>query len=387
MFLKSSSVSLVDDSGKSYDATIPRWCGDDGAPVILSLLSGIRKEDIDTEERSLWRYRKSFALDYPRPISLGEGLTPLLKRNFLEHDFHFKLEWFNPTGSFKDRGTSLVASTLALQGVEKALTDSSGNGGSSLSAYCAAAGVPLKVIVPASTSQSKVTQAGAYGAEVELIPGGRDAAQDAALEQSKHTFYAGHNWHPFFLDGIKTIGYELWEGLGFEAPDNIVFVAGAGSLALGCDAAFSELLKAGEIKSRPKLLVAQSESCCPIFDTFHAKQHDNGKKADPHFKSLAEGAAIPVPVRLNRVIDAIRRSKGTVVTVTESEIEKATRDLAALGFYCEPTSAVAAAALAELIQAGWIERGSRTVVILTGSGLKTGVVMDQIFAKKESSWA
>jgi len=384
MVQKSIPVSLVDDSGKSYDATIPRWCGDDGAPVILSPLPGIRKEDIDTEQRSIWRYRKSFALDYPRSVSLGEGLTPLLKRNFLGHDFHFKLEWFNPTGSFKDRGTSLVASTLAFQGIEKALTDSSGNGGSSLSAYCAAACVPLKVIVPASTSQSKVTQASAYGAEVELIPGGRDAAQDAALEQSKHTFYAGHNWHPFFLDGIKTIGYELWEGLGFEAPDNIVFVAGAGSLALGCDAAFSELLNAGQIESRPKLLVAQSESCCPIFDAFHAKQHGNNKKAAPHFKSLAEGAAIPAPVRLNRVVGAVRRSMGTVVTVTESQIEKATRDLAALGFYCEPTSAVAAAALAELIQKGWIDRGSRTVVILTGSGLKAGAVMDQIFAKKES---
>ena len=387
MVQRSSPVSLVDDSGKSYDLAIPRWCGDGGGPVILSSLPGIRKEDIDTGQRSLWRYRKSFALDYLRPVSLGEGLTPLLKRNFLGHDFHFKLEWFNPTGSFKDRGTSLVASTLALQGIEKALTDSSGNGGSSLSAYCTAAGVPLKVIVPSSTSQSKVTQAAAYGAELELIPGGRDAAQDAALEQSKHTFYAGHNWHPFFLDGIKTIGYELWEDLSFEAPDNVVFVAGAGSLALGCDAAFSELLNAGQIKSRPRLLVAQSESCCPIFDTFHAKRQNKGKRVVPHAKGLAEGAAIPAPVRLNKVVDAVRRSKGTVVTVTESQIEKATRDLAALGFYCEPTSAVAAAALGELIEAGWIELGSRTVVILTGSGLKTGAVMDQIFAKKETSQA
>jgi threonine synthase len=384
MIQTSSSVELVDDNGKSYDVTAPRWCGDDGAPVILSPLPGLRKEDIDTEQRSLWRYRKSFAFNYPNPASLGEGLTPLLKRNFLGQDFHFKLEWFNPTGSFKDRGTSLVASTLALQGVEKALTDSSGNGGSSLSAYCAVAGVPLKVIVPSSTSPSKITQARAYGADVELIPGGRHAAQDAALEQAKHTFYAGHNWHPFFLDGIKTIGYELWEGFGFKAPDNIVFVAGAGSLALGCDAAFSELLNAGQIRSRPKLLVAQSESCCPIFDAFHGKQDDHGRNADPQFKSLAEGAAIPAPVRLNRVVDAIRRSKGTVVTVTESQIETATRDLAALGFYCEPTSAVAAAALAELMQAGWIERNSNTAVILTGSGLKTGAAMDQIFAKNRA---
>lgn len=367
---------LADDCGRRYGVDQPRWCGEDGAPVMLAPLPGLRRGDIDTDERSQWRYRRSFALPYAKPVSLGEGWTPLLQRDFLGRSIHFKLEWFNPTGSFKDRGTSLVASTLALQGVTRALTDSSGNGGSSLSAYCAAAGIALKVLVPASTSPSKVTQARAYGAEVELVPGPREAAQAAALGQSRHIFYAGHNWHPFFLDGIKTIGYELWEQLGYAAPDNIVVVAGAGSIPLGCDAAFSELMNAGQITVRPRLLLAQPANCCPIFNAFHGTA---SSPAATDTRTLAEGAAIPQPVRLNQVVEAVRRSRGTVVTVSEAEIAEATRTLAGIGLYCEPTSAVAAAGLTRLSGEGWIEPGASTVVILTGSGLKVGPSMDLIF--------
>jgi threonine synthase len=376
MTLQHERTHLVDDNGKRYDARAPRWCGDGGSPVMLSSLPGIGRDDIDTDERNIWRYRRSFALDYRRPISLGEGRTPLLPATYEGLDLHFKLEWLNPTGSFKDRGTSLVASTLAMQGIGEALTDSSGNGGSSLSAYCARAGIRLRVLVPASTSASKVLQARAYGAEVELIQGGRDFAQTAALEQAAETFYAGHNWHPFFLDGIKTIGYELWEDLGYGAPDNIVFVAGAGSIALGCDAAFAELLNAGQIKSRPRLLLAQSESCRPIYDAFHSITPGQRRLTSD---GLAEGAAIPVPVRLGHVVDAVRRSQGTVVSVTEAEIKDATRRLAAMGFYCEPTSAVSAAAIRQLRDTGAIHRDQSTVVVLTGTGLKAAASMDKIF--------
>lgn len=369
---------LADDNGKRYDALAPRWCGDDGSPLMLSRLPGIRREDIIAGELGLWRYRRSFAFDYPRPISLGEGRTPLVAGSYEGLDLHFKLEWFNPTGSFKDRGTSLVASTLASQGITSALTDSSGNGGSSLSAYCARAGIALKVLVPATTSPSKITQARAYGAEVELIHGGRHLVQAAALEQAATIFYAGHNWHPFFLDGIKTIGYELWEDLGHRAPDNIVFVAGAGSIALGCDVAFSELLHSGEIQSRPRLHLVQAESCRPIYDAFHSTTKG---QSTPVSESLAEGAAIPAPVRLAHVVEAIRRSRGTVISVSEAEIRDATRRLAAMGFYCEPTSAVSAAAIRQLLDAHAIERNQSTVVVLTGTGLKTAASMDKIFGR------
>jgi threonine synthase len=345
---------------------------------MLSPLSGMGKEEIDLREPSQWRYRRALALDYRHPISLGEGCTPLLLRRYEGIDIHFKLEWLNPTGSFKDRGTSLIASTLSAQGITRALTDSSGNGGSSLSAYCAAAGIAIKVLVPATTSPSKITQARAYGAEVELIVGGRDAVQAAALEQAQDRYYIGHNWHPYFLDGIKMLGYELWENLNFSAPDNIVVVSGAGSIALGCDAAFGELLRAGQIRSRPRLILAQPEACRPLYDAFHSLERDPARRHAP-VETLAEGAAIPVPVRLGCVVDAVRRSNGTVISVTEAEIITAVRQLAAMGFYCEPTSAVSAAAVRQLVESGKIEQGQLTIVILTGAGLKAEASMGKIF--------
>ena len=159
-----------------------------------------------------------------------------------------KPEWFNPTGSFKDRGTSVMMSVLAEQGIDQILEDSSGNGGASVAAYAAAAGIRAKILAPESTSPAKLLQARAHGAEVQLVPGSRTDTSTEAIRQSQHLFYASHNWHPFFLQGIKLLAYELWEQLGFRAPDNVVIPAGAGSLVLGCDLGFTELLAAGQIQ-------------------------------------------------------------------------------------------------------------------------------------------
>lgn len=146
---------------------------------------------------------------------------------------HFKLEWFNPTSSFKDRGVSVMMSHLAAHGADRVLEDSSGNGGSAVAAYAAAAGIRAKIIVPAATSPAKILQARAYGAEIELVGGTRDEVSDEAIRQSEQIPYASHNWHPMFIQGTKTIAYEMWESLGFTAPDNVVLVAGAAATSSG----------------------------------------------------------------------------------------------------------------------------------------------------------
>jgi threonine synthase len=376
--LYKSGVTYAEDrSGQRYDLDQLRWRGEDGSPLMISPLPGITPGEIDTSERSLWRYRAAFPIDMA-PVSLGEGCTPMLPRRWNDHEVLFKLEWFNPSGSFKDRGVSVMVSSLARLGVEALLEDSSGNGGSSVSAYCAAAGMRAKILAPASTSQAKILQSRAYGAEVELVPGTRQATSDEAEHQSEHLFYASHNWHPFFLQGVKTVAYEMWEDLGFRAPDNVVLVAGAGSQVLGCDLAFSELLQSGQIERRPKLLVAQPENCAPIHQAFHAGNEELG---DAEWSpTIAEGTAIASPVRLPEVLRAIRRSEGDVVAIPEGEIYAATRKLAAMGLYAEPTSASAAAAIERFAAKGLISPGQTTVVVLTGSGLKSADKMADVFA-------
>lgn len=126
-------------------------------------------------------------------------------------------------------------------GIGRVLEDSSGNAGASIAAYCAAADIECDVYVPASTSVGKLFQIEMYGAQLVRIAGSREDVAQAALEAAKRTFYASHNWHPLFLEGTKTLAFELWEQLGWQAPDNVIVPLGMGSALLGLYKGFREL--------------------------------------------------------------------------------------------------------------------------------------------------
>jgi len=355
-------------SGETYPISQPRWRSDSGGPLMITALPGIGRDMIDVGKRSLWRYAAALPVAVSDPVTMGEGLTPLILRRWRGARALFKLEWFSPSGSFKDRGASVMISILRAQGVTRVLEDSSGNGGAAIAAYAAAGGLKAKILVPASTPQGKTAQMRAYGAEVELIPGTRQDVSDAAVRQAATIFYAGHNWQPFFLQGTKTLAYELWEDLGFNAADNIIIPTGAGSNILGCDIGFSELLRSGEIASRPRLFAAQPENCAPLNAGFMAGS-DEPVPVEVR-PTIAEGASIAKPPRAREVLAAIRRSGGATVAVSEAEIEQALFELARIGLYAEPTSALAAAAFTRLIERGVIRPSGTNVLVLTGSGLK-----------------
>jgi threonine synthase len=356
-------------SGETYPISEPRWRSDKGAPLMITALPGIERDMIDTGKRSLWRYAAALPVDVPDPITMGEGCTPLIARKWRGASALFKLEWFSPTGSFKDRGASVMLSILRGQGVTRVLEDSSGNGGAAIAAYAAAGGIAAKILVPASTPQGKTVQMRAYGAEIELILGTREEVSDAAIRQAATTFYAGHNWQPLFLQGTKTLAYELWEDLKFNAPDNVIVPTGAGSNILGCDIGFNELLRRGEIGNLPRLFAAQPENCAPLHASFVAGSEDlTPVEVRP---TIAEGASIAKPVRSREVLSALRRSGGATVAVSEAGIEAALFELSRIGLYAEPTSALAAAAFTKLMEQGVIQPTETTVVVLTGSGLKT----------------
>lgn len=352
-------------TGRTYPLDRPRWCGDGQAPLLLTSLPGIGRGAIRAEERSLWRYAAALPFVPEDPISMGEGCTPLVPRVIGGASALLKCEWFMPTGSFKDRGASVMLSLLRAQGVTDVLEDSSGNGGAAVSAYAAAGGMQATIFVPASTSPAKTVQSRASGATIRLIPGSRQDCADAALAESERIFYASHNWHPFFLHGTKTLAYELWEDLGFAAPDNVIVPCGAGSNVLGCGIGFAELLRAGEIARLPRIFAAQPANCAPI-----ARAFLNEAPADPQ-PTIAEGTAIAQPIRLPEVNRVLADSAGGAVMLTEAEIAAATLDLARSGIYVEPTSAQAAAAFARLLEAGTIRADETTVVVLTGTGLKS----------------
>ena len=286
-----SAASYIDPrNGKLYPLHEPRWCSDERTPLLVTPGAGISRADIDSRTRSLWRYRAALPVEIKDPISLGTGCTPLVQQGWGDLRPFFKLEWFNPTGSFKDRGSAVMLSFLRQIGVDAILEDSSGNGGSSMAGLGAAGGMRVKILAPASTSPAKIAQVRAYGAEVQLVEGPREELEAEAIRQSSQTFYASHNWQPFFLEGTKSLAYEIWEDLGFRAPDNVIVPVGAGSSLLGCAFGFRELLKAGQIAKLPRLFAAQPLNCSPIDASFKAGV--DTPVAREVNKTIAEGTAI-----------------------------------------------------------------------------------------------
>ena len=363
-------------TGATYSLAQPRWRGDSGGHVNLGPAPGLKRGDIDGSFRSLWRYRKALLVDAASAVTLGEGTTPLVGAEWDGVDLEFKLDFMMPTGSFKDRGTTVMVSYLKSRGITEVLEDSSGNAGASLSAYCARAGMRCRVLVPETASYAKIAQIAACGADVVTIKGPRQEVAEAALAMSREIFYASHNLQPFFAEGTKTLAYELWEQLGFRAPDSVVMPVGYGSNVLGCDRGFSELLRNGEIERMPRLYGVQAANCAPFYAAFRAGvEHVTPVPVSP---TVAEGIASSKPTRVREVLAPVRASGGEIVAVAEDEIVRALGALAKKGFYVEPTSAAAAAGLSQLIARRAIRKGETTVLVLTGSGLKASETIGEL---------
>ncbi len=370
--------------GATAPTTTPLWrCPSCNGPLLLSRGAGLTRAQIRGDDASLWRYASAIRAGQPdggARVTLGEGLTPLVPGEVDGCPVRFKLECLMPTGSFKDRGTTVMLSYLKARGVPALLEDSSGNAGASIAHYAAAAGIDCTIFVPAAAPRAKIVQIAASGAKVEAVPGTRQDVADRALAASATAFYASHNWQAYFIEGTKTLAFELWEQLGFRAPDNIVVPIGYGSNILGCERGFAELIAAGARLDMPRLFAVQAENCAPFLATWRAGGRA-GAATLPAFDikpTVADGIASQRPVRLNAVLDAVRESGGAVVGAPEAEIAGAVRALGRRGLFVEPTSATALVALQRLIADGTITADQTTIVVLTGHGLKAAPVIGDL---------
>ncbi len=363
-------------TGATYPIERARWCGVGGSSLNLADGPGLTRGEIDTARRSLWRYAKALLVTVEDAVTLGEGWTPLVCGVLGGMPITMKLEFLMPTGSFKDRGMTVMISYLKSRGITHVLEDSSGNAGASLAAYAAAAGMRCRILVPESASYPKIAQIAASGADVLTIKGSRQDVADAALRYASEIFYASHNWQPMFIEGTKTLAYELWEQLGFRAPDNVVVPLGYGSNICGCERGFGELLRNGEIARMPRLFGVQAANCAPLYAAFTA----GAEQLVPTEISatVAEGIASSRPTRVREVLRGVTHSAGSIVAVSEAEIVDALGALARQGLYVEPTSAAAAAGLRQLQQQGVITADQTTVLVLTGSGLKASEKIGQL---------
>lgn len=326
-------------------------------------------DEISGRGSTIWRYREAIPVDDDSSIiSLGEGMTPLLPFESAGCAHYLKLDFIAPTGSYKDRGASVLLSKLVEIGVRGVVEDSSGNAGAAVAAYCARARIGCTIYCPASTSKGKLAQIGAYGARLKLIEGNRAATTEAVLEAAETTYYASHNWNPFFLEGTKTVAFEIAEQLGWRAPDHVICPIGFGSVYLGTYIGFRELCAQGIVDRMPRLLGVQSAACSPVYTAYS----ENGriKRTPQTYETLAEGIAAEYPIRGEMILEARRETNGAFTVVSEEDIKSGIRVLAARGIYVEPTSAVVVKAFDSFVEEGVIDRGDTVVSILTGSGLK-----------------
>lgn len=363
--------------GSKYSLDEIVWNCSCGNYLSLITEGALKKDDIINERYSLWRYEKALPVKLESStVTLYEGFTPLAKVNWKGIQTYFKLDYLMPSGSFKDRGTTVMINFLKKLGIKKIVEDSSGNAGASIAAYSAASNIECEIFVPESTSAGKLVQIRLYGAKVNLVPGNRDKVAIAAIAKSnikEDVFYASHNWHPMFIEGTKTLAFEIWEQLGWDIPDNIVAPLGGGSSILGLYKGFEELLQAGEISHIPKLFGIQAQNCSPLYSMFQGNTKEF--KASP---TIAEGIALEKPIKANAIIEKIKASGGEVEIVTETEIADALTQAALIGYYIEPTTAAALAGVNRLLSFGKISNEEATVTILTGCGLKASDKISRI---------
>lgn len=330
------------------------------------------REMIESRAPGMWRYREAIPIPFDvEPVSFGEGFTPLLPIDFDGRRVLVKQEQLFPSGSYKDRGASVLVTHIKRLGISHVVEDSSGNAGAAVAAYCAAAGISCDIYVPGSTSEGKLVQVLASGAGLHKIPGNREDTAKAVLEAAQHHYYASHVWSSFFFHGTKTFAFEVCEQLGWTAPDAVILPVGNGTLMLGAAIGFRELQSAGIIQTLPRLIGVQAANCAPLAAAIQENQENGGMRKVDIMPTAAEGIAIGEPLRGLSIIEAIRDTGGEIITVTETEILNSLRIMCRRGFYIEPTSAAAVAGVFKLAKDKTLDNNT-VVSVFTGHGLKAG---------------
>lgn len=336
---------------------------------------------------TLWRYRELLPVfNEDMIVSLGEGMTPLLRAQNLSASLGLKYlfikdESLNPTGSFKARGISVAVSRAKELNIKETCMPSAGNAGGALAAYSAKAKMEAHVFIPNDTPQVNISETMAYGADVQLVEG---VISDAAklmkeIAQGKDWFDMSTMKEPYRLEGKKTMGYEIAEQFDWRLPDVILYPTGGGTGLIGMWKAFNEMEEMGWIsKTRPRMISVQAEGCAPIVRAFQL--NDARSEFWNNSQTLASGLRVPKAFADALILSAVYESKGKAVAVSDSSILQEMKAVATLeGMLLCPEGAATIAALRDLVQQGEVLPDDRVVAFNTGSGYKYVEILKKLF--------
>jgi threonine synthase len=358
-------------------------CSQCGKPLLVrydleSAARSLTKGALQDRQPDLWRYREVLPVENDENIvSLGEGFTPLLHATRLGSqigisELYIKDEGQNPTQSFKARGMTAAVSMAKELGVKKLAVPSAGNAAGALAAYAARAGMEAHIFMPKDTPRANVIECEQTGAHVTLMDGliTDCGAEVGRRKEAEGWFDVSTLKEPYRIEGKKTMGYELAEQFGWELPDVIIYPTGGGTGLIGMWKAFDEMEQMGWIGSqRPRMVTVQAAGCAPIVRAFEKGERFAAEFENAH--TTASGLRVPKAIGDFLIIDALRASGGTAVSVTDEELIAATKEIgAAEGVFCAPEGAACLPALKKLMSDGWMKANEQVVLFNTGSGVK-----------------
>lgn len=361
--------------GRHISAEKPQTiCPEDGGSLYVrydlnSIKAKFTRESLCARPASMWRYQEVLPGD--KPVTLGEGFTPMLPSR-VNSNVYIKDEGLNPTGSFKARGLCAAVTMAREYGLKKLAVPSAGNAASALAAYCAAAGIEAHIFMPKDVPTANYVESKAYGANVTLVDG---LITDCArmVGERKHAegwFDVSTLKEPFRVEGKKTMGYEVAEQLNWELPDAIFYPTGGGVGLIGMWKAFEEMEQLGWIgKERPKMISVQASGCAPVVKAWD--EHKAVAEVWQNAHTDAAGLRVPKPYADYIILDILKKSGGTAIAVSDDQIFAAVQTWASKeGVFAAPEGAATLPAYEILLERRFLKPSDKVVLFNTGSGLK-----------------
>ena len=369
---------------REYEARrLHNVCTECGKPLLVRydlkrIAKFLTRQSLFARRPDIWRYRELLPVRREDNIvTLGEGWTPLLHAVSLGEslglrELYVKDESLNPTQSFKARGMSVAVSMAKELGVKKLAAPSAGNAAGALAAYCARARMGAYLFMPRDTPRANIIECEVAGAHVTLMDGliTDCGAEVARRKESEGWFDVSTLKEPYRVEGKKTLGYEIAEQLEWTLPDVIIYPTGGGTGLVGMWKAFDELQQLGWIgDKRPRMISVQAAGCAPIVRAFEAG--DRFAEEFENAATVASGLRVPKAIGDFMILDAIRESGGTAITVTDDELIEGAKELARIeGIFAAPEGGACVPALRKLLARGDVKPGEKVVLFNTGSGIK-----------------
>jgi threonine synthase len=359
---------------------LPTVCPACGAPWLVRYQRRpppALRDRLHERPATMWRYREWLPLvDGEEPVSLGEGMTPLVRVPSLERALGLATVWIkdeaqNPTGSFKARGMSAAVTRAVAGGARRFTVPTAGNAGVALSAYGTRAGSAVRVYAPRTTPARLLESVGVYGGELHVEDGhiGDCGRASRAWAEESGAFDVSTLREPYRIEGKKTLGLEIAEQLGWTLPDAIIYPTGGGTGLIGMWKAFVELRAAGWLPeaARTRLFSVQSTGCAPVVRAFEAGASTTAAWERP--ATVASGLRVPAPLGGALVLRGLRETGGAAVAVSDEDLVAAEQRVASEeGLDMCPEGGAAVAALAQLVKRGVVQPAHRVIVFNTGAG-------------------